>query len=352
MHSWPEALARGAPRSLRARLLWCVAIALLLLLVLADTLAGPLQRSIGAALALLAGTVAVLVLADWAITRLVEPIRELAALIERRSVEDRGEPLPERGPLEARAMARAFDRQRERIAELLDDRTRMLAAISHDLRTPATRLRLRAEFVREDAELQRLMLRDLDEMDALLTEAMAFLADDVREEPRKLVDLSALLQAVCDDYADVGQPVGLVEPPPLRFRSVPTLFAAAGQELSFGGERRVRLQCRPNALRRAVNNLIDNALKYGFRADVRLDADARHVRIGVLDRGPGIPAEELDKVLLPFYRIESSRQRSTGGMGLGLAIVKTVADAHRGRVELSNRAEGGLLVTLELPREL
>ena len=227
----------------------------------------------------------------------------------------------------------------------------MLAAMSHDLRTPATRLRLRVEFVREDAELQRLMLRDLDEMDALLDEAMAFLAHDVREEPRKLVDLNALLQAVCDDYADVGQPVSYLEPPPLRFHSVPMLFAAAGQELSFENERKVRLQCRPNALRRAVNNLIDNALKYGFRADVQLDADAQRVRIGVLDRGPGIRDEELDKVLLPFYRIESSRQRATGGMGLGLAIVKAVADAHRGRVELCNRVEGGLMATLELPRE-
>ena len=105
------------------------------------------------------------------------------------------------------------------------------------------------------------------------------------------------------------RPVGFAEPPPLRFRSVPTLFSAAGRELSFDGERKVRLHCRPNALRRAVNNLIDNALKYGHRADVQLDADAQRVRIGVLDRGPGIPPEELDKVLLPFYRIESSRQR-------------------------------------------
>lgn len=352
MRRWPEAVARGVPRSVRARLLWCIAAALALLLLLVDWLAGPLQRSLGAGLLLVLGVATVLVLADWAVARLVEPIRELAAVIEQHGIEAQGGPLPERGPLEARVMARAFNRQRERIADLLGDQKRMLAAVSHDLRTPATRLRLRVEFVREDAELQRLMLRDLDEMDALLTEAMTFLADDVREEPPKLVDLSALLQAVCDDYADVGQPVGFVEPPPLRFRSVPTLFAAAGQELSFDSERRVRLQCRPNALRRAVNNLIDNALKYGFRADVQLDADAQHVRIGVLDRGPGIPAEELDKVLLPFYRIESSRQRSTGGMGLGLAIVKTVADAHRGRVELCNRAEGGLLATLELPREV
>jgi signal transduction histidine kinase len=352
MRRWPEALERWTPRSLRARLLCCVAAALVLLLALIDGLAGPLQRSVGSGVAIVLAVAVVLVLADQAIVRLTEPVRRLAEVIEQHGAEATGQALPERGPLEAQAMARAFNRQRERIADLLDDQKRMLAAISHDLRTPATRLRLRVEFVRADAELQRLMLRDLDEMDALLTEALTFLGDDVREEPRQLVDLSALLQAVCDDYADVGQPVGFLEPPPLRFRSVPTLFAAAGQELHFDSERRVRLQCRPNAMRRAVNNLIDNALKYGFRADLQLDADARHVRIGVLDRGPGIPPEELDKVLLPFYRLESSRQRSTGGMGLGLAIVKTVAEAHRGRIELCNRAEGGLLATLELPREL
>jgi len=240
---------------------------------------------------------------------------------------------------------------RARIADLLADQTRMLAAISHDLRTPATRLRLRVEFVR-DEELQRLMLRDLDEMDTMLSEALAFLAHNVREEPLKLVDVTALLQAVCDDYADVGRPVGFVEPPPLRFRSVPTSFAAAGQEHQFEHERRVRMLCRPNALRRAVNNLIDNALAYGFRAEVHLDADAHRVRIGVLDQGPGIAEAEIDKVLMPFYRIESSRQRATGGMGLGLAIVKAVADAHHGRVDLANRERGGLAATLELPREV
>ncbi|WP_128002820.1 ATP-binding protein [Piscinibacter defluvii] len=351
MPPWRDSLARGVPRSLRARLLGLLALTLAALLLLAGLLLGLPAASAGAWLAWLLAAVPLLALAGWAAGRMVAPIGDLAAAIEQQAADVREPPLPERGPLEARVMAQAFNRQRERIAGLLADQTRMLAAVSHDLRTPATRLRLRVEFVREDAELQRLMLRDLDEMDALLAEAMAFLAHDVRGEPRKLVDLGALLQSLCDDYADLGRPVGFAEPPPLRFRSVPTLFSAAGRELSFDGERKVRLHCRPNALRRAVNNLIDNALKYGHRADVQLDADAQRVRIGVLDRGPGIPPEELDRVLLPFYRIESSRQRSTGGMGLGLAIVKAVAEAHRGRVELSNRAEGGLAATLELPRE-
>jgi signal transduction histidine kinase len=350
MQHWREMLVRCLPRRLHGRLLMCMAATLAALLLLANWPTGPQPRSLGAWLALAAAAAGVLALASWVIGRMVEPIHELAEAIQHQGIDTDQWPLPERGPLEVRAMAQAFNRQHERITSLLDNQTRMLAAISHDLRTPATRLRLRVEFVREDAELQRQMLRDLDEMDMLLTEAMAFLAHDAREEPHKLVDLSALLQAVCDDYADVGRPVAFIEPPPLRFRSVSTVFRAAGDELSFDSARRVRLQCRPSALRRAVNNLIDNALTYGFRADVQLDADAQHVRIAVHDRGPGIPEDEHDKVLLPFYRIESSRQRSSGGMGLGLAIVKSVVEAHRGRMELCNAAKGGLVVTLELPR--
>jgi signal transduction histidine kinase len=344
-----QRMARWAPQSLQHRLFLCFAagVAVLAAVVL---LAWPAPVPAGTVL-LLAGTALAVALAmRWGIEQLVRPIRELAAAIDRHGTDLREGPLAERGPVEAQAMAHALNRMRGRIADLLADQTRMLAAISHDLRTPATRLRLRAEFVREE-QLRSLMLRDLDEMDAMLTEALAFLSHDAHVEPRKLVDLTALLQAVCDDYADVGRPVVFVEPPPLSFRSVPTLFAAAGQEHRFEHERRIRLLCRPAALRRAVTNLIDNALKYGFRAEVRLDADAQHVRVSVGDQGPGIPEAELDKVMLPFYRIESSRQRSTGGMGLGLAIVKAVADAHRGGIELANREQGGLLATMQLPRE-
>jgi signal transduction histidine kinase len=347
---WPD-LARWAPQSLRAWLLISFGAGMAALLGVAGLVGWPASIGTRGLLLVAAAGLGVFAAFGWGVGRLTRPLAELAAAIDRQGVDLRDAPLAERGPQEVQAMARAFNRMRTRIADLLADQTRMLAAISHDLRTPATRLRLRVEFVR-DQELQHLMLRDLDEMDAMLTEALDFLAHDVREEPRKLVDVTALLQAVCDDYADVGRPVGFVEPPPLRFRSVPTLFAAAGQEHRFEHERRVRMLCRPNALRRAVNNLIDNALKYGFRAEVHLEADAHRVRIGVLDHGPGIADAELDKVLMPFYRIESSRQRSSGGMGLGLAIVKAVADAHEGRVELANRERGGLAATLELPREV
>lgn len=292
---------------------------------------------------------AVFVALGWAARALAQPIHTLASSIDARGEDVQVPPLPEAGPVEARAMARADNRLRTRLASVLADQTRMLAAVSHDLRTPSTRLRLRTELVAE-TELREAMLRDLDEMDAMLTEVLDFLSHEVREEAVKSVDLTALLQSVCDDYADLGRPVTFCEPAPLTFQGVPTLFASTQQTHVFQHARKVRQSCRPNALRRALCNLIDNALKYGHRADVRLDAGGDAVRIAVHDTGPGIPEEEMEKVFLPLYRLESSRQRSTGGIGLGLAIVKAVVAAHHGHIELRNRPEGGLSVSVELPR--
>ncbi|HEY0820898.1 MAG TPA: ATP-binding protein, partial [Rhizobacter sp.] len=262
---------------------------------------------------------------------LAQPIHTLASSIDARGEDVQVPLLPETGPVEARAMARADNRLRTRLASVLADQTRMLADVSHDLRTPSTRLRLRAELVAED-ELREALLRDLDEMDEMLTEVLDFLSHEVREEAVKSVDLTALLQSVCDDYADLGRPVTFSEPPPLTFHGVPTLFASTQQTHVFRHQRKVRQSCRPIALRRALCNLIDNALKYGHRADVQLDAGGDAVRIAVHDTGPGIPEAEMEKVFLPLYRLEASRQRSTGGIGLGLAIVKAVVAAHHGRI--------------------
>ncbi|MBX3627445.1 MAG: hypothetical protein KF892_20715 [Rhizobacter sp.] len=302
-------------------------------------------------LSALAALGAVFVALGVASRALAQPIHTLASSIDARGEEVQVPPLPETGPVEARAMARADNRLRTRLASVLADQTRMLAAVSHDLRTPSTRLRLRAELVAE-GELREALLRDLDEMDEMLTEVLEFLSHEVREEAVKSVDLTALLQSVCDDYADLGRPVTFSEPPPLTFHGVPTLFASTQQTHVFQHARKVRQSCRPNALRRALCNLIDNALKYGHRADVQLDAGGDAVRIAVHDAGPGIPEDEMEKVFLPLYRLESSRQRSTGGIGLGLAIVKAVVAAHHGRIELRNRPEGGLVVSMELPRSL
>jgi signal transduction histidine kinase len=299
----------------------------------------------------LAALCAVFLALGVAARALAQPIHTLASSIDARGEDVQVPPLPETGPVEARAMARADNRLRTRLASVLTDQTRMLAAVSHDLRTPSTRLRLRVELVAE-AELRDALLHDLDEMDEMLTEVLDFLSHEVREEPVKSVDLTALLQSVCDDYADLGRPVTFSEPSPLTFHGVPTLFGSTQQRHVFQHERKVRQSCRPNALRRALCNLIDNALKYGHRADVRLDAGGDAVRIDVHDTGPGIPEDEMEKVFLPLYRLESSRQRSTGGIGLGLAIVKAVVAAHHGRIELRNRPEGGLVVSVELPRSL
>ena len=302
-------------------------------------------------LSALAALGAVFVALGVASRALARPIHTLASSIDARGEEVQVPPLPVTGPVEARAMARADNRLRTRLATVLADQTRMLAAVSHDLRTPSTRLRLRVELVAE-AELREALLRDLDEMDEMLTEVLEFLSHEVREEAVKSVDLTALLQSVCDDYADLGRPVTFSEPPPLTFHGVPTLFASTQQTHVFQHARKVRQSCRPTALRRALCNLIDNALKYGHRADVQLDAGGDAVRIAVRDNGPGIPEDEMEKVFLPLYRLESSRQRSTGGIGLGLAIVKAVVAAHHGRIELRNRPEGGLVVSMELPRSL
>lgn len=283
--------------------------------------------------------------------RLAEPFSTLAAAI---SAEDRppdAPPLTPAGPAEARALAEAHNALQRRIADTLAERNRMLAAISHDLRTPSTRLRLRAEYVRE-AEVRDAMLRDLDEMDALLAETLDLLGDAVTREAVRVVDFESLVQSICDDYADFGQPVSFRPPRPLSFRRVNTIFGGEPELCTFDDRRVLRLACRPGALRRALTNLIDNALKYGRRARVELDADAETITVAVHDDGPGIPEEEWESVFMPFHRLDRSRARSTGGSGLGLAIVKSVADAHQGRVTLANRAEGGLTVRLALPRRV
>jgi signal transduction histidine kinase len=352
----PRWVERLLPASLGGRILALQVAAIVASLVIAGLWAESLlwnERPSHAVLALitLLALGGVLLLSGIAARALARPFHELAVAIEQRGEDVQGPLLAESGPIEARAMVRADNHLRQRIAAMMADQTRMLAAVSHDLRTPSTRLRLRVEFVRE-AEVREAMLRDMDEMDAMLTEVLEFLSHEVREEAVKSVDLTALLQSVCDDYADLGRPVTFREPPPLTFHGVPTLFGATQQAHVFRHERKVRQSCRPNALRRALCNLIDNALKYGHRADVRLDAGSEAVRIQVDDTGPGIPEAEMKNVFLPLYRLESSRQRSTGGIGLGLAIVKAAVAAHHGHIELRNRPEGGLSVNVELPRSL
>ena len=200
----------------------------------------------------------------------------------------------------------------------------MLAAISHDLRAPLARLRLRAELV-ADGEQQHKMFDDLDVMNAMIESTLAFARDESRQEPRTLVDLGVLVGDLCEDIAD------------------------AGSKVTHGGQRGVDVPCRPTLIRRAVANLIDNAVKYGEAARVNIVQEAGHVVIVVDDDGPGIPADEQEKVFAPFYRRETARDPGKAGVGLGLSIARTVAREHGGDVTLRNRDGGGLSALIGLP---
>jgi signal transduction histidine kinase len=263
-------------------------------------------------------------LSIWMARRLAAPIRDFARAAERLGVDMTAPPLAERGPHELRMAIRTFNIMQERLRRFLADRTQMLAAISHDLRAPLARLRLRAEFV-EDAEQQLKMFGDLEAMNAMIDTTLAFARDDARQEPRRLVDLGVLVGDVCEDVAD------------------------SGSKVSYFGPRGVDVMCRPSAIRRAVANLIDNAAKYGRSVQVRIVGEAERIVVVIDDDGPGIPEEEKEKVFAPFYRLEPSRDPDKGGVGLGLSVARTIAREHGGDVTLANGADGGLRVRLELP---
>jgi signal transduction histidine kinase len=260
------------------------------------------------------------------IRRLTAPLRTLARAAERLGRDVNAPPLEERGAADVRQTLRAFNEMQARIQRFIEDRTRMIAAISHDLRTPITRLRLRAEFV-EDAEQQAKMLADLDAMETMIRATLGFAREEANQEPRCDLDLVALLRAICEDSPGACL---TVEP-------------AGTGTLTINGQ--------PVALRRGFGNLIDNAVKYGHRARVRLSNGGDGAIVEIDDDGPGLPEEELERVFKPFYRVEQSRSRDTGGTGLGLSVARTVFRAHGGDVVLSNLSGGGLRATVTLPRQ-
>lgn len=284
----------------------------------------PLWSS-GAALSLALLAAAVIALSLIVVRRITRPIAALAGAARRLGTDVAAPPLAETGPIEVRTAARAFNDMQERLKRFVEDRTRMLAAISHDLRTPITALKLRLEFVEDSGERAK-MLATLSEMEAMIAATLSFARDDAAKEERRAVDLAALLRSLCDDLADQGLDVALEAPARLAYA------------------------CRPLALKRAVANLIDNALKYGARARVRLEEAGGGARITIDDSGPGIEEGRLEEVFRPFFRLEGSRSRETGGVGLGLSVARTIVHAHGGELRLANRPEGGLRATLTLPR--
>ncbi|MDX2287304.1 MAG: ATP-binding protein [Hyphomicrobiaceae bacterium] len=238
---------------------------------------------------------------------------------------DEGADLEEAGTREVRTLAASINEMQRRIRRLLADRTQMLAAISHDLRTPLTRLRLRAEGIGEP-ELKRAFDRDIDEMEAMIDAALSFLRDSSIEEPTAPVDIAAILQTIADDAADAGQDVRV---------EVPRSLVTTGRHL---------------ALKRALTNLIGNAVRHGGCAAVSAIETAEGLEVSVDDRGPGIPEDKLEDVFAPFCRLDAARGRADSGYGLGLTVARGIARAHYGDVDLSNRPTGGLRATLRLPR--
>jgi len=254
---------------------------------------------------------------------IARPMRRLAAAAEALGRGESVAPLPESGPDDIRQTAEAFNRMQERLQRFVEDRTRMLAAISHDLRTPLTSLRLRAEFV-SDPDVQEKMLKTISEIQTMTEAALAFVREEATAEDTRTVDLPALVESLCDDLAELGHSVAFIDGPAINYR------------------------CRPDALRRAIRNLVENAVRYGERARVRVSPTAKGIDIIVEDDGPGIPDEAMEQVFAPFYRIEDSRNRETGGVGLGLSIARAIARHHGGDVVLRNGAKG-LQATISLP---
>ena len=268
---------------------------------------------------------ATVLLSFWAVRRLTGPLVTLAAAADRLGVNVNAPPLPESGARELRQAAHAFNLMQARLQKFVQDRVQMTAAISHDLRTPITRLRLRAEWIEDDVE-RRKTLADLDEMEAMIDSTLAFAREESSSEPLINVDLVSLVEDIC------------AERPGVCFEAAPIATP------------RLVCLCRPLAVRRCLGNLIDNAIKYGCRASVRLDSSASNITVTIDDDGPGIPEAEQDRMFLPYERLDGSRNSETGGVGLGLSIARTIARAHGGDVTLANRSGGGLRVVLQLPR--
>ena len=285
----------------------------------------PLSRyeSLGPLLLLL--LVVSFALAAFLVRMTTRSLNELARAADAIGRDPDSAPLAESGPSEIRRVIAAFNRMQERVRRYVVERGRLLSAISHDLKTPITRLRLRAEMLR-DAELRAKMLRDLDEMQTMVAATLDFFAAVGSDRQRQPVDVAALIDSVCEDRRE------------------------SGQSLSVRGAPLAPYRADPQALRRCLENLIENAVRYGGGAEVEIADSTERLTIGIRDRGPGIPEPELERVFEPFYRLEASRNMASGGTGLGLSIARNIARWHGGEVTLRNAAPAGLVAELSLPR--
>jgi len=281
----------------------------------------PYRLLLSLAILLIAVTGVSLLAVHW----LTRPLGRLARAADSLGRDLDSEPLAESGPEEVRRALHAFNTMQQRLSRLVNDRARILAAISHDLKTPLTRLRLRTELL-DDPALQAKFGNDLDEMEQLVETTLDFMRDAAGDEAPVATDIDALLGSLQSDYAD------------------------SGHEIALADHSILPLTVRPRALRRCLANLIDNALKYAGSARIEIEDGTGAVTLRVVDNGPGLPDAQLEAVFEPFRRGEASRSRATGGTGLGLTIARSVARAHGGDLVLANRPDGGLEARLTLPR--
>ncbi len=260
----------------------------------------------------------------WLLRRVTRPLQRLTQQAEQFGRGQTTEPIDECGPSEVRDTLAAFNRMQARLDRFVQDRTRMLAAISHDLRTPLTSLRLRSEFLAEGEDKQRLQ-ETMATIENLLRATLAFARDDQVAEPSRSIDLDSLWQSMSEDYQDQGNDVS---------------YHSTGQCV---------YTCRPDLLRRALQNLIDNALKYAGSAEISLVREATQLLIRVRDHGPGIPEADLEQVFQPFVRLDDARNTESASVGLGLSIARTQIHRHGGELTLRNHPQGGLEACIRLP---
>lgn len=261
-------------------------------------------------------------LAWWLARRLTRPIHRFAEAAERLGADPDAPPLAPAGPAEVRTATAAFNDMQGKLRAYVQERTAMVAAIAHDLRTPLMRMRFRIEAAPE--EVRDRVAADIDQMDAMVSQALAFVRGEAALGERVRLDLAALVQSVLDDLAEVGA------------------------DTAFTGGAAV-IEGDPVALRRLVTNLVENAVKFGGGARVGLRREGRFIEVIVSDEGPGLAESELERVLEPFRRADMSRSASSGGFGLGLSVARAIARAHGGDIVLRNRATGGLEATARLP---
>jgi protein-histidine pros-kinase len=267
-----------------------------------------------------------LLLAAWIGARwLSQPIKRLAGAARDLGRDIDRAPLPEDGTLECREASQVFNQMQARIRQQLRERDQFVAAVSHDLRTPLTRMRLRAEDLRDDDD-RHAFGRDIREMDEMIRVTLDYLRGAAQAEAQVRLDVASLVHSIADDQRALGHAV-----------------TVSGTALPLLAE--------ASALRRCIANLVENAIRYGGSADIALADQPGQLQISVRDAGPGLPEAELAKVLAPFYRVEGSRNRSHGGVGLGLSIAYDIARRHGGTLQLRNGAMRGLVATLDLPRD-